>query len=248
VAGYDLGRFLSGSLGTVAVVVDATFKLAPRLRYSVTLRVPCENAAAMARACRAVAASQLEPSAVDVRVTEDRGEVVREVFVRFASSPAATEAQAQACQTLVPRAERLEPADEARVWAEQVALPWRGTGAATESGAPAMVRCSWLPSALPAVVERLDECRKVAPIPAFVGRAAVGAGVLRIGGPVSTQNAAVKRLCEGPAAHVVVLSADSVVKAAAEASASPVSSWREVAAIRRSFDPAGIFGAGRGPL
>jgi hypothetical protein len=47
---------------------------------------------------------------------------------------------------------------------------------------------------------------------------------------------------------VVVLSADPAMKTAAEASASATSSWREVAAIRRSFDPAGIFGAGRGPL
>ncbi len=249
VAGYDLGRFLSGSLGTIAVVVDATFKLAPRLRYSITLRVPCENAAAMAGACRALAGSQLEPSAVDVRVTEDRGEIAREVFVRFASSPAATEAQAQACQALVPRAERVEPAVEASVWAEQVDLPWRATGAAPGAGAPAMVRCSWLPSALPAVVERLDECRKVAPIPAFVGRAVTGAGVLQIGGTVSDQHAIVKLLREGsPTAHVVVLSADPAVKVAAETSAFPTSSWREVAAIRRSFDPAGILGAGRGPL
>ena len=40
VAGYDLGRLISGSMGSLAVIVDATFKLAPLAPASSTMRLP----------------------------------------------------------------------------------------------------------------------------------------------------------------------------------------------------------------
>jgi glycolate oxidase FAD binding subunit len=242
VAGYDLGRFVSGSLGTMAVVVDATFKLAPVLRSSITLRIPCGDAGAMAEACRTLASSQVEPSALDVRVTAAADAVARELLVLFASSPAATEAQAQALHALVPRAERVTPDDEARLWIGQVELPWRGDR--PEGGA--VVRCSWLPSDLPAVVRQLDACRARGPIPVFVGRAAVGAGLVRVGGTLAEQKAVIEELRRGPG-RVAVLSASPGLKGEVDVWGDPVPWAVPLAALKRSFDPAGILGAGRGP-
>jgi glycolate oxidase FAD binding subunit len=243
VAGYDLGRFVSGSLGTMAVVVDATFKLAPLLRSSITMRIPCGDAGAMAEVCRALAGSQLEPSAVDVRVTAEDGELARQVLVLFASSPAATEGQAQVLEALVPRAERVPPGDEARLWIGQVELPWQGH----DAEASAVVRCSWLPSALPAVMERLDACRALGPIPVFVGRAAVGSGLLRVGGTLSEQKAVIEELRRGPG-HVSMLSASHDLKKTVDVWGDPAPWAAPLVALKRSFDPAGILGAGRGPL
>ena len=73
VAGYDLGRLISGSMGSLAVIVDATFKLAPLPQASATLRLRCEHATAMAAACAAVSSSQLEPAAFDLRVARAAG-------------------------------------------------------------------------------------------------------------------------------------------------------------------------------
>ena len=242
VAGYDLGRFVSGSLGTMAVVVDATFKLAPVLRSSITLRIPCSDAAAMAEACRVVGGSQLEPSALDVRVTAAGDAVTRELLVLFASSPAATEAQARALEALVPRAERVTPDHEAGLWIGQVELPWQNGGA----GGGVVVRCSWLPSDLPALMQRLDVCRARGPIPVFVGRAAVGSGLLRLGGTVSEQMAVIEELRHG-SGRVAVLSASPDLKGDLDVWGDPVPWAAPLAALKRSFDPAGILGAGRGP-
>jgi glycolate oxidase FAD binding subunit len=243
VAGYDLGRFISGSLGTIAVVVEATFKLAPVLRSTITMRIRCADVSAMADACRAVAGSQLEPSAVDLRVTADGGEIARDVLVLFASSPAATETQAQALQVLVPGAERVAADAEAPWWIGQVELPWREGGSDTG----AVVRCSWLPSALPAVLERLEACRRRGPLPVFVGRALVGSGLLRVGGSLAEQTAVIEELRRG-AGHVVVLSGSRELKAQVDALGDPVPWAGPLAALKRSFDPAGILGAARGPV
>jgi glycolate oxidase FAD binding subunit len=240
VAGYDLARFISGSLGTMAVVVDATFKLAPVLRSTITMRIRCADVAAMSEACRTLAGSQLEPSAVDLRVAAGGGEISRDVLVLFASSPAATEIQARALQALVPRAERLAADAEAPWWIGQVELPWR-----RDSETAAVVRCSWLPSTLPALLERLDACRTRGPIPIFVGRALVGSGLLRVGGSVAEQAAVIEQLRRDPG-HVVVLSGSRELKAQVDALGGAVPWAGPLGALKRSFDPAGILGGGRG--
>ena len=68
VAGYDLGKLVSGSFGTLAAIVDATFKLLPMPQASATLDVDLRRmATALARdVMQHLVASQLEPVAFDV--------------------------------------------------------------------------------------------------------------------------------------------------------------------------------------
>ena len=68
VAGYDLGKLVSGSFGSLAAIVTATFKLAPLPAASTTLVAAFRDRQALAQAVRAVGASQLEPVAFDVHV------------------------------------------------------------------------------------------------------------------------------------------------------------------------------------
>jgi glycolate oxidase FAD binding subunit len=68
VAGYDLSRLVTGSFGSLAAIVSATFKLAPLPAASKTLRIGVRDAAAVAQAVRTVMASQLEPTAFEVVV------------------------------------------------------------------------------------------------------------------------------------------------------------------------------------
>ncbi|MEO8256404.1 MAG: FAD-binding oxidoreductase [Acidobacteriota bacterium] len=68
VAGYDLGKLVCGSFGSLAAIVTATFKLAPLPAASTTLAASFGDRQALVQAVQAVGASQLEPSAFDLRV------------------------------------------------------------------------------------------------------------------------------------------------------------------------------------
>ena len=241
VAGYDLGRLISGSMGSLAVIVDATFKLAPVPQASATLRIGCDSAPAMAAACATVTSSQIEPAAFDLHVSRTAGHpATRELLVGFASSPRATETQVAALAAMVPGATALSTDMGAQAWRDQLTLPWQGG---------ATIRCSWAPSALAEVVTLVESCAADLPGLVFVGRAAVGAGFLRLEGDVASQASAIGRLRASSAlSHVVLLSAPPALKSAVDVWGTPVPWAQPLAALKRALDPAGLLGGGRGPV
>jgi len=241
VAGYDLGRFISGSLGTLALVLDATFKLAPIPKSTTTVSWTFDSAGQLGAAVASLAASQLEPAAIDVRVEAGTSAPLhRTLLAGFGSSPGATTAQVQACCGLVPGGHVASGDEEFRIWREQVELPWRGG---------ATVRFGWLPSALTDVVGLVESLARADVLCAFVGRAGVGAGLLRLDGTAAAQARAVERLRQSAVVrHVVVLEGSRELKASVDVWGAPVPWHQPLAALKRSLDPAGILGAGRGPL
>jgi glycolate oxidase FAD binding subunit len=66
VAGYDFGKLLTGSYGTLALITEATFRLHPRAPVSQVVVCRATEAGEVARATHAVMASQTVPSAVEV--------------------------------------------------------------------------------------------------------------------------------------------------------------------------------------
>src|SRR5262245_57709445 len=99
VAGYDLGKLVSGSFGTLGAIVDATFKLLPIPQASATLDAAYDDGEVLARDVMQVAASQLEPMAFDVML--DSGEY--RLRLLFASSPAAVSTQVDSAQRLLSK-------------------------------------------------------------------------------------------------------------------------------------------------
>jgi glycolate oxidase FAD binding subunit len=239
VAGYDLGKFVSGSFGSLAAIVDATFKLLPLPRASATALASYSDPRALARDATALADSQIEPTALDLRVSEKGG---YQLLLRLTSSPAATDAQMrEARQRLSTEAEVVLGDDEDLLWREQVVLPW-----AVEA---TVLRCSWLPSRLEAVlacVRQLREsgCAQVV----FTGRLA-GTGLIRLQGDLAVQVAAIAGLrAGGTVGHVVVLRAPRALKEQIDVWGPEPSAASAVRALKRMFDPAGILNAGRGPI
>jgi glycolate oxidase FAD binding subunit len=113
VAGYDLGKLMSGSCGTLAAIVGATFKLAPLPASSATMLAGFREPAALARAVAAVSASQLEPAAFDVHVfipSRSVGTAGRapEPAASGSATPASGVSQAPAYQLLVQFASTAE--------------------------------------------------------------------------------------------------------------------------------------------
>jgi glycolate oxidase FAD binding subunit len=66
VAGYDLGKLLAGSSGTLGLLAEATFRLHPRPPAAIYVSLACADAATAAAALLTAAGSALAPSAAEL--------------------------------------------------------------------------------------------------------------------------------------------------------------------------------------
>ena len=73
VAGYDLNKLFIGSLGTLGVVVEATFKILPLPPVTRGMQATLTSAADAFAVCDAIVRSSLRPTALVVERTDDRG-------------------------------------------------------------------------------------------------------------------------------------------------------------------------------
>jgi len=76
VAGYDIGRLMSGSHGSLAAIVSATFKLSPLPAATETLVATFDHADTLVAAVSAITGSQLEPAAIEIRTGSSVASVI----------------------------------------------------------------------------------------------------------------------------------------------------------------------------
>jgi glycolate oxidase FAD binding subunit len=240
VAGYDLGKLMSGSHGTLAGIVDVTFKLMPVPRTSSTLGVIHADAGGLARDVEALMASQIEPAALDVWAGRSEASPYR-LKLRIATSPAATDAQIAAARALVSGASVVATGDEERaLWARHLESAWRGD---------ATLRFSWLPDRLPRVLALVADLQRAGGVSATLVARAMGTGLLRLMGEVAPLTRALDRLRAGSdVANVVVLRAPRAMKEAIDVWGPPRDSDTAMRSLKQMFDPAGILNANRGPV
>ena len=238
VAGYDLGKLVSGSFGTLATIVDATFKLLPIPQASATLDASYDDGEVLARDVMQVSTSQLEPMAFDVML--DGGQY--RLRLLFASSPKAVSAQIESAQRLLSKPSTVVTGDpEMDVWTDQVRSPWAGTGA--------VIRFGWLPAKLAEITTLMHDVQQIAGSIAMCGRAGMGAGLMRVDGDVRSQAALVQRLRSSVwVGNVAVLRASPDLKQHVDVWGPASSAADAVRALKGMFDPAGILNAGRGPI
>jgi glycolate oxidase FAD binding subunit len=238
VAGYDLGKLVSGSHGTLAGIVDVTFKLVPIPQTSATVVAWYADPAALARDVAALDATQIEAAAFDVRMQD--GEMPFQLKLRIATSPAARDAQIDAARALVSgQTTTLTDIAEQASWAAQ--MDPMGHGDAT-------VRFSWLPSRLPQVLATLVELQRSGIRLLFAGRV-VGAGAVRLSGDIHALATAVERLrASTDTGNVVILRGSRELKERVDVWGAERPSDRVARAVKQTLDPAGILNAGRGPI
>jgi FAD/FMN-containing dehydrogenase len=131
---------VTGSFGSLAAIVSATFKLAPLPAASNTMKMAVRDVEALCVLIRTVMASQLEPVAFEIHVRS----TVFSVLLRFASLAAVVDAQVEqataaltACTTSI---EVLDGDAERALWHEHATQLWDAPGA--------IVRASWLPASI----------------------------------------------------------------------------------------------------
>jgi glycolate oxidase FAD binding subunit len=239
VAGYDLGKLVSGSHGTLAGIADITFKLVPIPQTSATLVASYTDAAALARDVAALDATQIEPAAFDIRAED--GERPFQVKLRIATSPAARDAQIAAARLLVSgQTTILTDEAEQTAWAAQLDVLSHGD---------ATIRFSWLPSRLPQVLELLAGLERTGHVRVVFAGRVMGAGVARLAGELTALAAAVERLrASTDIGNVVLLRGSRELKERVDVWGPHRSSDAVARAVKRTLDPAGILNANRGPI
>ena len=239
VAGYDLGKLMCGSFGTLAGIVSATFKLLPVPAASHTVSAALPGRDAAARAIAAISDSQLEPLALELQAHTGRSEY--RVLARFATSPAAAAAQAAAARSLIGMGEIIT--------GDQEAALWRRYQARASASAGTVVRMNWLPAALPQVLALVDTPGESGGSVELVARAAMGAGLVRIDGGIDWQTSVVQRLRASDAVrHVTIVDAPPGVKEQVDVWGPLGAAGTISTAVKRALDPAGVLNAGRGPV
>ena len=235
VAGYDLSKLVCGSFGALAAIVSATFKLAPVPAASRTLVIDTSGPELLTRAAGAIAASQLEPLAFECRArrTPSGRDNLLQCLVRFASVAAAVDAQAAEAMRLLAAA----GATGGMLTGDQEAALWRAhTGMAGDDPAAAVVRLSWLPADLGRVVSLVEELGTALDVD-LRGRAAVGAGLMRLAGDRRQQVRAIERLrASNAVGNVVVASASTELKAQIDVWG-PGATSKVLDALKSAVDP-----------
>jgi glycolate oxidase FAD binding subunit len=109
VAGYDLSKLFTGSLGTLGIIATANFRLHPIPEASRTVAVEVESPEAAAGAAQAVMRSQVEPTAVELHYGED----ARLLTILLESIPAGVEEKVETASFL------LDPFGEVRALSDE---------------------------------------------------------------------------------------------------------------------------------
>jgi FAD/FMN-containing dehydrogenase len=188
-------------------------------------------------------ASQLEPIAFEIHLSQAAQSFnPASIALRFASVAAAVDAQFATASGLPAMTglaiQSLDGDNEAAFWREHNAGVW------TRSGA--VVRASWLPANLDAVIAGLKACMASVEL---IGRAGVGAGLVRIDGDLQAQAATIAHLrASSTFGNVVLQRGSNELKAMVDVWGSHHGREPLFASLKRAFDPQGILNAGRGPL
>jgi glycolate oxidase FAD binding subunit len=239
VAGYDLPKLATGSLGTLGIITQAIFRLHPIPRESRSLSFSTADHAAMNTLVCAILDSQLVPTGLQVRAA---GSSLPEIDLRFEGTAAGCEAQvAQAVRLAVGSRQIGAQAD---IWNASEA-PW--------GGAEPSVVCKFtlLPASMGTFFDKVREVAGQARLSWRLVAQAVGAGWLRLegdGAAADVFSSAIAELRQGLEARggsLVVLRCPAEVKSKLDVWGSSGDALPVMKSVKAQFDPAGVLNPGR---
>src|SRR5688572_1023614 len=239
VAGYDLPRLLTGSFGSLGVIITATFKLYPLTAASRTLVVEPSSASDLGALALKLSASHLTPTALEFATHPLR------LIIRFESIEASVAQQSETAAKLMA-----ENGFEARALSESAEEQfWHNHARLADDDRGALLKVSVLATDLAeilTVIERLAGKRGYL----AAGRAGAGVFLLRITEEVQLQ----KRVIDGLRDALQIGRGSAVVIKCSPELRTHVDVWGPMGdglslmkAVKQQFDPAGILSPGRGP-
>ena len=237
VAGYDLPKLATGSLGTLGIITQAIFRLHPIPRESRSLSFSTPDNAAMNALVLAILDSKLVPTGLQIRAA---GSSLPEIDLRFEGTAAGCEAQVDQTMRLAAGSRQIET--QADVWNAHEAL-WEGTE-------PSIVcKFTLLPASLGTFFDKVREAAERAHLQWRLVAQAVGVGWLRLeGAGADVFLGAIMELRQGLEARggsLSVLRCPSEVKSKLDVWGSPGDALPVMKSVKAQFDPAGVLNPGR---
>ncbi len=255
VAGYDMPKLFTGSLGTLGVIVGATFRLYPLPAVSRTVVIAAPSPDALCDIAVKVIASTLVPTAIDL-VQDGDSDGACLLAVRFESGVG--EAVAEQCEGLAVLAGELR-AGARTLASEEEAAFWRevdgrlvlaaGTTPDAPAGASILLKASVLPSEVAGWLGTLDRVARRRGLTAR-WRAHAGHGIVyaRLSGGDA---AALSKAVAEARAMAAERRGSVVVSDAPPAVARTIDVWGPIGALdvmrrlKEQFDPHVILNPGR---
>jgi glycolate oxidase FAD binding subunit len=234
VAGYDLGKLVTGSYGTLGLITECAFRLHPQAPAATFVHRRVGSAQAAGQLVAAVLGAQVVPSALEV---DDAGGVI-EVAVLIEGVPAGVAGRVAVARAILGGDAGVS--DSPPPW--WGTYPWRAGDVGVKLTA-ALSRVPLLLAAARAAGERHDVGLRV--------RGSAGTGVLYAGVPGSTEPDVVARVvgelraAAGAAAgHAVVLTAPAAVRQRVDLWG-PVDGLELMRRVKQRFDPDARLAPGR---
>jgi glycolate oxidase FAD binding subunit len=234
VAGYDLGKLVTGSYGTLGLITECVFRLHPLPAATAVVRRHVGSAQAAGQLVAAVLGAQVVPSALEV----DMADGVIEVAVLLEGVPAGVEGRIGATRAILG-GDSISDRTTPDWWGR---YPWH----AGDVGIKLTAALSGVASLLAAAGAARDHHD----VPLRV-RGSAGTGVLYAGLPASTDPAVVARIVDELRAaatraggHAVVLTAPAPVREQVDIWG-PVPGLDLMRRIKQQFDPDGRLAPGR---
>jgi glycolate oxidase FAD binding subunit len=239
VAGYDLPRLLTGSFGSLGVIVTATFKLYPLTAASGTLVIDLATPADLAALTSRLLASHLTPTALEFATHPLR------LIIRFESIEASVEQQSDTAARVLMgagfQARALSGTDEDRFWSEH--------GRFADEEQSALLKVSVLPTELSTTLTLIEQLAGKRGYRA-AGRAGAGVFQLYIIGDVQLQ----KRVVDGLRGALPAGRGSAVIVKSPPELRNDVDVWGPIGdglalmkSVKQQFDPNGVLSPGRGP-
>jgi glycolate oxidase FAD binding subunit len=237
VAGYDLPKLATGSLGTLGIITQAIFRLHPVPRESRTLSFSNTDSGTMNALVLAIQDCNMVPTGVQVRAGSSS---TPEVDLRFEGTAAGCEAQIEQTLRIASGARRIEsPAD---VWNARSTL-W--------SGAEPSVVCkfSLLPADLGTFLDLIRKASEPLQWPWRLVAQAVGVGYLRLEGNDTGALLNVlqdlRKNLETRGGSLVILRCPLEIKSKMDVWGSAGDALALMRSIKAQFDPTGVLNLGR---
>jgi glycolate oxidase FAD binding subunit len=237
VAGYDLPKLATGSLGTLGIITQAIFRLHPTPRESRTLTFSAADMKPISQLLSAIQASKLVPAGVQLRMGHSTSCAMD---VRFEGTCAGCDCQCEQLLQMASGATRIDSLDG--VWKARETL-WDGNSPA------AVCKFTLLPTELQPFVEQLTIISAQKQTTWRLVAQAVGLGLVRLETPQADSLADMLRTLrtglESRGGSLSILTCLPQVKAKMDVWGSAGNALPLMRSIKAQFDPNGVLNPGR---